>query len=370
MALEPHDPYRPDAYLPPSASGGRGRLHWAVYAGMGLAVVVCGLLALGGFALVRAVEEMETQSRGPHLPSFAVAPRGGFIVFSGRGRGGSDLYSMSLDSLQVRALVADRWAEDQPSFSADGRTLVYVGSRGYQPGRIFMRDMDSGRTETLTRARSSSDYAPTLSPDGRTLVFARSPRYSQEPGESESWWTDWDLYAMDLKTRSIRRLTRAEYGRISAPRVTPDGKSVLYSASAKRSNQMERAYMTALDRSAPPRVLDRHIRAPTPRCVLTCDPDLSRDGRRMVFLSDRAAEYDYDVYLADAQLRETKRLTRKGDYMDSPLFTADGRRILFLTDPHYDDRYELWEVGLDGSGLRRLADPRLFESPLHWSPRQ
>jgi Tol biopolymer transport system component len=60
------------------------------------------------------------------------------------------------------------------------------------------------------------------------------------------------------------------------------------------------------------------------------------------------------------------RVTQNRSYNQAPIFTPDGRRLLFLADARRSGRYELWEVETSGKNLRRVADRGLFERPLRW----
>ena len=82
---------------------------------------------------------------------------------------------------------------------------------------------------------------------------------------------------------------------------------------------------------------------------------------------------DGDIWVADADGSNTRRLTRSG--RDSSLaWSPDGQRLAFVSgrDALVDQRRELYVVNADGSGLRRLSDDRLHPVDANrlpaWSP--
>ncbi|MCM2270451.1 MAG: hypothetical protein NDJ75_10140, partial [Thermoanaerobaculia bacterium] len=89
-------------------------------------------------------------------------------------------------------------------------------------------------------------------------------------------------------------------------------------------------------------------------------PVYSRDGRRVVFTSDRGGNLDlWEVDLATSAVRRLSDSPR--DDWD-PAFSADGRRLLWSSNR--GGNYEVWTSAADGSGARQLtADGIDAENP-------
>src|SRR5204862_4517817 len=64
------------------------------------------------------------------ITSIAWSPDGRSIAISGQDTGVSDLFLFDMESKQVRRLTSDRFADLQPAFSPDGRSIVFVTDRG------------------------------------------------------------------------------------------------------------------------------------------------------------------------------------------------------------------------------------------------
>src|SRR2546427_7186009 len=62
----------------------------------------------------------------------------------------------------------------------------------------------------------------------------------------------------------------------------------------------------------------------------------------------------WDLYVTDVQTRKARRLTDHPALDYNAAFSPDGKRIAFVSER--DGNLELYTVGLDGTGLKRLTD--------------
>lgn len=82
--------------------------------------------------------------------------------------------------------------------------------------------------------------------------------------------------------------------------------------------------------------------------------DVSRDGRRIVFT--RGEGVRENLFVLDRTTRAVRRLTGAGGF--APRFSPDGRRVVFsryLSNSRGGEQAELYTLGVDGRGLRRLT---------------
>lgn len=99
-----------------------------------------------------------------------VSPDGRQVVYSALGR----LYVKDLPSGTPRRLTSQsEHFEFYPSFSRDGRRLVFTTWHDEALGSVRAIDLASGRETVLTR-QPGKYLEPRFSPDGRTVVFTRS----------------------------------------------------------------------------------------------------------------------------------------------------------------------------------------------------
>ena len=136
-------------------------------------------------------------------------PDGRNVVITGAKGGVSDLYMVNVETEEVRQLTNDKYADLQPSFSPDGRTIVFATDR--HPETNFERltfgdlqlaqlDLASGAVTVLAGFPRGKHINPHYSPDGRNVYFI-----SDQDGVS-------DVYRMELATGQLFRLTRLATG--------------------------------------------------------------------------------------------------------------------------------------------------------------
>jgi Tol biopolymer transport system component len=137
------------------------------------------------------------------------APDGKSILFSGARGGISDLYSVDIASERLTQLTDDRYADFQPVYSPDGRTVAFVTDRGpgtdfdrlsYGNFRIALMDMTTHDIRTLALFDGAKNINPQFSPDGQSLYFI-----SDHEGYS-------DIYRVALAGGAITQLTRLATG--------------------------------------------------------------------------------------------------------------------------------------------------------------
>ncbi|AMO73214.1 amidohydrolase family protein [Sphingorhabdus sp. M41] len=119
------------------------------------------------------------------MPRFAaVSPDGRTVVFESLGK----LYSKPMSGGSAKRLTSGSELELFPSWSRDGRSIVFVGWTDAGLGQIKMVSASGGSPRTVTN-RPGHYARPHFSPDGKTIVFEMkdggymtSPKWSVEDG--------------------------------------------------------------------------------------------------------------------------------------------------------------------------------------------
>lgn len=96
------------------------------------------------------------------------SPDGKWLVFSAVGH----LWKKQLPDGNPARVTKDTHWEYWPSFSSDGKWLVYTTWHNDDAGAIYKAKLDGGGKKKLT-ARPGFYHAPSFSPDGKRVVFQR-----------------------------------------------------------------------------------------------------------------------------------------------------------------------------------------------------
>lgn len=132
---------------------------------------------------------------------------------------------------------------------------------------------------------------------------------------------------------------------IGFPRYSPDGRSL--AVVGEDSTGKEDLFVTdSLGRN--PRSI-----APSPG-QREGAPSWTPDGKRIAFASDR--DGNWEIYDVGADGRGLRRLTNDPAQDLAPVYAPDGRTIAFSSDRGGADDLHLYTMSADGSGVRRLTN--------------
>ncbi|MFI5229235.1 MAG: hypothetical protein ACHQWU_09215 [Gemmatimonadales bacterium] len=106
------------------------------------------------------------------------SPDGRQLVFSGIRGGISDLYVVHADGSGLRRLTNDPFGDVQPQWSPDGKTIAFVTDRDgadfalleFKPWRIALLDLASGAISPLP-GQDGLNLNPQWAPDGRSIAY-------------------------------------------------------------------------------------------------------------------------------------------------------------------------------------------------------
>jgi WD40 repeat protein len=174
------------------------RLAYVVFAG-GSNQIVLADASSGGIQKRISVEGVGA-IQGPSW-----SPDGRFLVFSGSSGGLTDLYLYDLELDVSRQLTDDRYTVFQPVFSPDGRKIAFASdlspdtdfrTLAYAKFQIALYDLQTGQVEHVPVFGSGVKHInPQFSPDGRHLYFI-----SDVDGFS-------DIYRLEMETGKVERIT-------------------------------------------------------------------------------------------------------------------------------------------------------------------
>jgi Tol biopolymer transport system component len=255
---------------------------------------------------------------------------------------------------------------------AAGRIVFTVNRSGF--GEIWVMDPDGGDPARLTDAGSSGidasgSTSPAWSPDGGEIAFASSgDAVVENHGDVE-------IYVMDATGDARRRLTNDDVYD-ATPAWSADGRRLVFAHLPGLGTEDADGVIVVMDADGTGRVdLTHHSRAPG--IVLDADPAWSPDGRLIAFTRATFAS-DGEPHVAIYAITPDgggERLLVDDAY--EPAWSPDGRRIAFTSIRDQNGKTcfeecspngEIYTAEADGTDLRRLTESPADDRSPTWSP--
>ena len=142
------------------------------------------------------------------ISNVAWSPDGHTLAIAGQTTGVTDLFLFDLNTKDVRRLTNDKFADLQPAFSPDGRTIAFVTDRAaasgleqlsYSDMGISTIDVESGVIRNLPLFPFTKHINPQYGPDGN-LYFIANPEGIP------------DIYRYRFSNGTIERVTYVQTG--------------------------------------------------------------------------------------------------------------------------------------------------------------
>ena len=273
-----------------------------------------------------------TQLTGLENTYPAWSPDGSKIVFeSTRDGPDADIFVMNSDGTGVVQLTRNEVPDSTPTFTPDGRSIVWASELDGNLD-VFRMAADGSGAVNLTR-HPGTDGHPRVSPDGRRIYF--NSNRSSDPATFSRGYMDrehnHEIYSMALDGGDVRRVTDLPDWD-TYPAVSPDGTQLLWRRIAPTGGKSESGRNSEVFWMD---LASGETRNVTNHQAFDGWPAWSPDGRLIAFASNRAnVEYEaFDVYVANPDGSNPVRVTF-GDgeqgtgSWTKPSFSADGKRIL------------------------------------------
>src|SRR5215471_14437286 len=325
-----------------------------------------------------------------------ISPDGRWVVFTiadtdkPANRRITQVYLVSIDGGQPRALTSEKESSHSPRWSADGKRLAFISARGGE-SQIWTMEFANGETSSIKKVSSISSGAdsPIWSPDGKWIAFTSEiypgcPNDDCNKKEAEKkasskvkakvadhllfrHWNVWKedkrshIFVVPAEGGEARDLTPGNFdappfnlgGQIDYS-FSPDSKELAYA----RNTDKDEARSTNGDIFVVP-VLggdSRRITGDNPANDLT--PVYSPDGRYLGYRAQARAGFEADrwrLILYDRKTGQSHSLTEQFDMsVESFTFSPDSQRV-YLAAPDQGHQ-SIYEISIDGGPGKKLIN--------------
>ena len=219
---------------------------------------------------------------------------------------------------------------DRVAWIGDGSGLIVVAAPDVIAGtQIWHLSYPGGEVRRITNDLNNyGDNSLTLTKEGQTFAAVQEDR-------SVNYW----LLSPNDDVSHARQITQGKSGAVGGVAWTPDGKIIF----PRRTGDTQDLWIMDPDGTN-----QRPLSADPSWEVF---PSYSRDGRYLVFNSDRIGISH--IWRTDADGSNPKQLTDGGLEDYTPVFTADGRWVLFAS--WRSGKLATWKVSVDGGEPLQLA---------------
>lgn len=163
-----------------------------------------------------------------------------------------------------------------------------------------------------------------------------------------------EIYTMNLDGSELTRLTDDDFFDFG-PQVSSDGQRIVFSSDREGTLQL---FIMNLDGSELTRL--------TQSAGDDRDPWWSADGSQITFSSDR--DGDPEIFVIDANGRNERQLTNNDTWDVNPSWSPDGQWIAFSSSQDADDP-NIFLMRPDGTGFKRITNSPSYDGDaVTWSP--
>ena len=257
-------------------------------------------------------------------------------------------------------------------FSQDGTQFVFQSEREESNPffQIYLMDLEKGRVLRVSPGHGKTTCA-WIHPDGKRLLFSSShedpearDKQKQElerraSGAAKRYTWDFDkhhdIFVGDLRGADLRNVTQT-LGYDAEASWSPDGSQIVFSSNrlayAGGLNQTE---IKARDQD-PSRFVDLYlmrgdgseVRRITTTPGYDGGPFFSQDGKLICWRRFSEDGSTAEIFVRDVEGTWERQLTHLQNMSWAPFFHPSGDYLIFTTNVHGFDNFELYIVGTDG----------------------
>lgn len=262
--------------------------------------------------------------------------------------GKDNIFAMRVEPFVPVEILADTARDLRlPTYSRDGRKILYESSAGETAGEIMSVDVETKRSASVLRTEAPGMF-PALSPDGGSIVFQ-----NRVGGNLE-------ICLMKSDGTEVMNLTNSP-ARDTMPAWSPDGRHIVFTSNRDGNYDLMQLYVMNVDGTDQHRIYYSN--------AMSQRPTWSPDGRQVVFANDKedGRSGNFEIFAIEPETTQPeKRLTVRRRFDVTPTFSPDGSLIAFTSN--LDGNWEIYMMRADGSHILRLTRDSAEDTDPSWSP--
>ena len=274
---------------------------------------------------------------------------------------GAPIYSWDGKKIAYANVVPERDASNICVMDADG-------SNHRQLTHDYSDDTKTTDTPTGKVKRVKFNSAPSFSRDGKRVIFARASMKRQRILGYGEMHTAWDIFEIDLETKTVKQLTNYRFYEMSRPFYLSDDKRFVFSGtgpimpdlSATKEMDFREDYKRRYQDNTI-FIMDGKTNELRPAFTYgrwTSEPSVTKNDailflamtNEMDGLPPKPVNYDLFLKKGDVITRVTRQ---QGGRVTDPSISFDGKRVLFRVGRQEGGGYFSYKymINSDGTGL-------------------
>ena len=252
-----------------------------------------------------------------------------------------EIYVYTLETKKITQLTKDDYFDGDPTFSPDGKEIVFTSDRDKNL-EIYLMNDDGSDVRRLTD-NPANDSFPKFTPDGTQITFN-----SNRAGETT------DVYIMNRDGKTVVRLTDWKSNEISRGGLSPDGTKLAFNSNLNGVYQM---FVKDIEPFAPQLILSDDNDLQT--------PNYSPNGQEIVYsvkFSDKTGE----LRILNLNDKKSRLLLKTSSGNNYPRWSPDGNWIAFHQEA--EGKWDVFKIKSDGTELMKLTDHPASDSLPNWFP--
>ena len=227
--------------------------------------------------------------------------------------------------------------------------LIYFDSDHYGNSEIFSINPNTRIVTRLTN-NTANDFGPFFNSSKNKIGF------------SSDYEDGYNYWQMDAIGENMINITKRDNITVNVPRWSVDGKVIVTGLVTKCLTDSDPCDFEIFLMNSDGSALKNLTHHPT---ATDWYADMSPDGQKILFVSDRSG--DPDIYVMDKDGTNLTILTENNDFENMPRWSPDGSQIVFVSDREGGD-WDIFIMNSDGSKPKIITTNTSNDYDPCWSP--